>query len=258
MCGIPAAEEGDSAPLPGVEPADSSGVVWVGDVETGDLSQFRDTPWNTAGGALPPSVESDPGLVRDGRHSLRFEIPAEVDPSIGICCGARSELEPAMGYIRPGDDLWFAFSTLLGEGFPVESSWQIVTQWKQNDAGSPPVELAVGGGRYALSGGYGHPTASQPFSLPLGPAVPGVWVDWVFHLEFDTVPGRGSVDVWRDGQAVLSTFRPSTGTVYPVAADNTVYVKTGYYRDFDIHEPGTLFVDSWRIGTSREAVTRVG
>jgi hypothetical protein len=258
MCGVPSDGEADQAPLPGVRPADSSGLIWVGDVETGDLSQFSDTPWNTAGGALPPSVESGLRYVREGNHAIRFEIPADVDPSSGICCGARSELEPTMGYIRAGDDLWFSFSTLLGEGFPVESTWQIITQWKQNDAGSPPLELAVGSGRFALSGGYGHPTSPQPFSLPLGPALAGVWVDWVFHIRFDTDPARGGVDVWRDGQALLSAFRPSAGTVYPVAVDNTIYLKTGYYRDFDIREPGTLYVDGWRVGISREAVAPSG
>jgi hypothetical protein len=258
-CGVSSGPaEDDPASLPGARPTDSTGLIWTGDVETGDLSQFKDAPWNTAGGAFSPVVESDLAYVRDGRYSLRFTIPAEVDPSNGICCGARSELEPAMGDIRSGDDLWFAFSTLLGEGFPVDSTWQIITQWKQNDAGSPPLELSVGEGNYSLSGGYGHPRTSQPFSQPLGPAVPGEWVDWLVHVEFDTDPASGSVEVWQDGQQVLSDYHPAAGTMYPVAADNTIYMKTGYYRDLDIRQRGTLFVDSWRIGVSREAVTRSG
>src|SRR5262249_55481584 len=153
---------------------------------------FENTPWNIAGGARPPTIVSDPALVRDGKYAVGMTIPG---PSTGdgICCGTRSELQPKIGDIFPGDDLYFGFSTLLGQGFPTDSFWQVITQWKHHGDGSPPLELDVDSGVYQISGGFGHPEKADPFRLTIGPAIPGQWVDWVFHIKFSPDPNTGYI-----------------------------------------------------------------
>lgn len=229
-------------------------LQWNGDVETGDLSQFKDTPWNVAGGALPPTVVSDPAVVREGKYAVAMTI-LDADEGEGICCGSRSEIEPDIGRIQPGDELYFGFSTLLGEGFPTEDDWQTITQWKNEGDGSPPLELGVGGGKYRLSGGFGHPDGPDPFREPLGPAATGQWVDWVFHIKFSPDPDIGYVEVWQSDKLALPRFQPASGTMYPNPDGEAMsYLKTGYYRDGDISVPGTIYFDNWRVGTSREIV----
>ncbi len=230
------------------------GLLWNGNVETGDLSQFKDTPWNVAGGALPPTVVSDPAVVRQGKYAVAMTIPGTTNGR-GICCGSRSEIEPNIGQIHSGDELYFGFSTLLGEGFPTEAAWQTITQWKNEGDGSPPLELSVEAGRYRLSGGFGHPDGPEPFRARIGPAVTGQWVDWVFHIKFSPDPDIGYVEIWQGNKLVLPRFQPASGTMYPNPdGEATSYLKTGYYRNGDISAPGTIYFDNWRVGTSRNVV----
>lgn len=227
---------------------------WTGDAETGDLSQFKDTPWNVAGGALPPRIVSDPAVVRSGKYAVTMTIPDKSNGT-GICCGTRSELEPNIRYIHPGDDLYFGFSTMLGKGFPTYANWQTITQWKNAGRGSPPVELDVGDGAYKVSGGFAHPYGAEPFRKTIGPALTEQWVDWVFHIKFSPDPQIGYVEIWQDGKLVLPRFHPASGTMYPrPSGDPYSYLKTGYYRDLHIAAPGTIYFDNWKVGTSRNAI----
>lgn len=252
----------DPDPDPPLPPTGVPDLLWRGDLETGDLSQFQDTPWNTHGGAPPPEVVSDPELVRDGRYALALTIPG-VSNGEGITDDSRNEVEPRIDEISEGDELWFGFSTRLGEDFPVEQGWQVITQWKNAGEGSPPVELDISGGTWNVSGGAGHPDDDvEPFSEVLAPAERGVWTDWVFRIKFSPDPEVGEIEVWKDGELVLPTYRPESGTMYPPVGGEDVpdepmsYLKTGYYRAAEISAPGTVYFDAWRVGTSAAAVER--
>lgn len=258
---------GSEAPQTDTEPppprADAKGLIWSGDFETGDLSQFKDTPWNVHGGASPPQVVSDPALVRDGRYAMAVTIPGVSDGE-GITGDSRNEVEPRVGEFTEGDEAWFGFSVMLGEDFPVHEGWQVITQWKNVGEGSPPVELDVQDGVFRVSGGAGHPDDDvEAYAEQLAPAETGVWTDWVFRIRFSTDPDVGEIEVWKDGALVLPTYRPGSGTLYPLdgeaedeAHEPTSYLKTGYYRAAEISAPATVYYDSWRVGTTGEAVDR--
>lgn len=232
--------------------ARSGDVLWSGDGETGDLSQFRNTPWNTAF-ATVPTITSEPQFVRDGEFAVRSTILVDAPVASGICCGARSELEPKIDTISEGDELFFGISTSLSPDFPVNAAWQVITQWKQTE-GSPPLSLNVENGEYQIQGGFSHPDGSQHFIEPLGDAVTDTWVDWAVHIKFSSDPSIGYVEVWQGDRLVLPRYHPSGGTMYP--SDEDIYLKTGYYRDWAIQQAGSVFYDNWRVGTSREAVSR--
>lgn len=231
------------APIPGLR--------WSSDLETGDLSQFEDTPWNTVA-ADPPAVVSDPALVRDGRFGMRASIPGPADSDVGT----RSEVVPAVPEIRAGDDLWFGYSSMLGPGFPVDAAWQVITQWKNEGTGSPPIAIAVQDGEYQLTGGAGHPDGERTFREPIAPAVPGIWVDWTVHITFSTEGSDGYLEIWHGNELVLPRFAPESGTLYP--SDDPKgphsYLKFGYYRNQAIAVPGKVYFDNWRIGDTRAVV----
>jgi hypothetical protein len=231
-------------------------LLWTGDVETGDLSQFMDTPWNRVGGP-PPDVVEQP--VRSGRYAVELAIVGTTGPNDGICCGSRNELEPKFREITDGEDLWFAFSTYLIAGFPVRySEFQTITQFKQNFDGSPPLELTVEDKLFHIGGGYGHPDGPRVFNESVGEASTDRWYDWLLHVKFSPDPAVGFVEVWRDGQPVLSRYSPPGGTMYLNPADGSARssVKVGYYRDRTIDSVGRIVFDDWRIGTTREVVER--
>jgi hypothetical protein len=229
-------------------------LLWTGDLETGDLSQFEETPWNTVGGP-PPRVVRDP--VRSGQYAVELSLVGATEPDEGICCGSRNEIEPTFRDAVPGEDLWFAFSTYLGPDFPTYySDFQTIVQFKQNFDGSPPLEMDVKEGEFRIEGGYGHPGGPQLFSRSVGPAETGRWIDWIMHVEFSPDPAVGYVEVWRDGQLVLPKFAPPGGTMYVNPADGSASstVKTGYYRYRSIDSVGRIYFDDWRIGTSKAVV----
>ena len=250
--------EPEQQPRP-TPPSDRPDLMWVGDLETGDLSQFKDTPWNVTRGGEAPQVVDDVRFVREGRYALRIAIPTEeTDDKEGACCDPRSEVEPDIGDIRDGDDLWFGFSTLLAPDFPTDADWQVITQWKARADGSPPISIKVRDGKYLLAGGAGHPDKKKPFEKELAPAEPGKWADWLVHIRFSPEPQAGFVEVWHDGQQVLDRFSPEGGTMYPAEKggdDPESYLKTGYYRSGKISRPGVLYFDGWRVGSTREAVS---
>jgi hypothetical protein len=229
-------------------------LLWSGDLETGDLSQFQKTPWNTVGGP-PPSVVEEP--VRSGRYAVDLALVGATAPNQGICCGSRNEIEPKFREIAAGEDLWFAFSTYLDANFPTYySEFQTITQFKQNFDGSPPLEMDVTDGEFRITGGYGHPDGRMDFNQTVGHADKGRWIDWVLHVKFSPDPTVGYVEVWRDGELVLPRFAPPGGTMYVNPADGSTRssVKTGYYRDRSIDSVGHIYFDDWRIGTSMEVV----
>ena len=245
------AEPGAASPSPAPS---TPGLLWSGDAETGDLSQYQAEPTNSVGGT-PPVVETT--VVRDGRYAIALGLTGATTTSDGICCGSRNELLPKFRDLQEGDELWFGFSTYLAAGFPTDAGWQLITQFKQNFDGSPPLGLYVEEGRYKVEGGYGHPSGPRPFMIPLGPASSGQWVDWVWHVKFSSDPGVGFVEVWQNGQPVVPRFAPRSGTLYPGTGDRAgSYVKTGPYREQTITAPATLYLDGWKIGTSRAAVAR--
>lgn len=234
--------------------AQDSDLLWTGDVETGDLSQFVVGTWNRVGGK-PPRLVTRP--VREGRYAVALELDGATTSSDGICCGSRNELLPRVPDLEEGDEAYFGFSTCLGTGFPTSGGWQLITQFKQNFDGAPPLGLYVEDGKYKIEGGYGHPDGPRPFMRVLAPAPTDQWVDWVLHVRFSAQSGRGFVEVWKDGELVLPRFTPASGTLYPGPNGGRAgsYVKTGPYRDPNLTQPGVLYLDAWRIGRTRAAVS---
>lgn len=201
------------SPVPPTQTQTQPGMLlWSGDVETGDLSQFLETPWNTVGGP-PPKIVQDP--VRSGRYAVELALDGRTAPDDGICCGSRNEIEPRFRDMVEGEDLWFAFSTYLDANFPTYyPEWQVIMQFKQNFDGSPPLELSVADREFRIEGGYGHPDGSRQFIEPVGNADTGRWIDWIMHVKFSPDPAVGYVEVWRDGVLVLPRFAPPGGTMY--------------------------------------------
>lgn len=235
LAGTPGAGPTGPAAVPGAPAPDGGKLLWQADYGKG-LANYRSTPWNMVGAAAPDVVGSVlGGLVR--KPALQVSMPGG---------GQRAELEPNFRSLRDGDDLFFGFSVTLAPGFPTTTGdWQVITQWKNEGTGSPPLSVKVGDGQFQLDGGFDR---GAPFEIPMGPATPGVAHDVVVHVRF--AGGGGSVDTWVDGRQAIKGFRPPAGTLY---AGTTSYLKTGIYRSTAIAQPGTLFFDDWRIGTSYAA-----
>ncbi|MFC5062366.1 polysaccharide lyase [Actinomycetospora atypica] len=219
----------------------AAGRIWTADVTKQGLGMFKDTPWNMVG-AKKPTVVDATGLP--GRKALRFTMPGG---------GTRAEIEPNVDNFTEGQDRFVRLSVRLADGFPVNTdSWQLITQFKNEGTGSPPLELRIGKGNFVLSGGFGRPGGSRSFDKVIGPAVPGKVVTVVLRVKFSSDPSKGVVDAWLDGQQRFAGFKPPGGTLYPGMYS---YWKLGLYRDKGIGTPATYELSDAMLGSSYAAVT---
>jgi hypothetical protein len=206
---------------------DGGKTLWSADFASAGLKNFRSTPWNNQGASSPTL----------GGGLLNFSMPGG---------GKRSEVEPKFKALSEGDEYYFGFSVKLAPDFPVGTSdWQVITQFKNDGTGSPPLELKVQDGKFLIDGDSGG------FSQVVGDATPGQWTHLVLKVKFS--PSNGTVSAWQDGVQKIADFAPPSGTMY---SGKNSYVKTGIYRDPSIGQAGKLSFGSWAIGTSLGSVSK--
>ncbi|GAA4830728.1 hypothetical protein GCM10023201_18180 [Actinomycetospora corticicola] len=230
------------APTPnsGTAPVPAAKPIWDAAITAQGLGMFKDTPWNMVGAKTPTVV---PATDLAGRKALRFTMPGG---------GKRSEIEPNVDNFTEGQDRYIRLSVRLADGFPVNAnSWQLITQFKNEGTGSPPLELRIGNGNYILSGGFDHPGGSKNFDKVIAPAVTGKVTTLVLHVKFSSSSAKSVVDAWVDGQQKVAGFRPPGGTLYP---GNYSYWKLGLYRDTGIGQTATYELSDARLGTSYASV----
>ncbi len=209
-------------------PKDDGGTtLWSADFASAGMKNFKSTPWNNQGASSPTLAG---GL-------LNVTMPGG---------GKRSEVEPDFKGLSQGDEYYFGFSVKLAPDFPVTTSdWQVITQFKNDGTGSPPLELKVQDGKFLIDGDSGG------FSQVVGDARPGQWTHLVLKVKFS--PSNGTVSAWQDGVQKIADYAPPSGTMY---AGKNSYVKTGIYRDPSIGQAGKLSFGSWAIGTSLGSVSK--
>jgi hypothetical protein len=206
---------------------DGGKTLWSADFASAGLKNFRSTPWNNQGASAPTL----------GGGLLNFSMPGG---------GKRSEVEPKFKALSEGDEYYFGFSVKLAPDFPVGTSdWQVITQFKNDGTGSPPLELKVQDGKFLIDGDSGG------FSQVVGDATPGQWTHLVLRVKFSS--SDGSVSAWQDGVQKIADYAPPSGTMY---SGKSSYVKTGIYRDPSIGQAGKLSFGSWAIGTSLGSVSK--
>ncbi|WP_018335681.1 polysaccharide lyase [Actinomycetospora chiangmaiensis] len=221
-------------------PAPAPKALWDANITAQGLGMFKDTPWNMVGAKTPTVV---PATDLAGRKALRFTMPGG---------GKRSEIEPNVDNFTEGQDRYIRLSVRLADGFPVDTNtWQLITQFKNEGTGSPPLELRIGNGNFILSGGFDRPGGSKNFDKVIAPAVTGKVTTLVLHVTFSSTSAKSVVDAWVDGQQKVAGFRPPGGTLYP---GNYSYWKLGLYRDTAIGQPATYELSDARLGTSYASV----
>ena len=210
-----------------VSSAASASVLWRGDYETGDLSQWT----GYEGIASRLSLVQSP--VRQGKYALRVELH-QGDVAFS---GTRNEVSNEGAPEVEGNDHWYAWSTMFPAGFPAPQTWQVFTQWHHSGCcGSPPLEFDVLGETIQIS----HQGDTILWNTPL---VRGVWHDFVIHVYFS--PTAGYIEFWYDGVKALG--KTSVQTLNP---GEYAYLKQGLYRDASIAPVAVIFHDGMTIGTT--------
>lgn len=211
--------------------AASAKVLWRGDFETGDISQ-----WTKAQQVSPDRLKVQEDRVREGKYALRALVKHGDDPI--NASGHRNELVD-VNYQPEGAERWYRWYTYFDESYPSERKWQVFTQWHQyEDYGSPPIEFDVYGEEIHLT--------NWTNVIWKAPLQRGRWLEFIFHVKWSKDPNVGFVELWYDGQKVLEKKFLKT--------DSKVYLKQGLYWHADIKVDGIVYHDGMIMGETWDDV----
>jgi uncharacterized protein (TIGR03382 family) len=209
-------------------------VVWRGDYETGDWSQ-----WSKAQLVSDDRLQVVTSPVTQGRYALKVTV-RQGDNPIGAS-GNRNELV-YLSYEPEGSERWYRWQTMWPADYPSDAPWQIFTQWHHSGSdGSPPMVFSVRGETVRMLA-----NTEVVWTTPLAR---GLWHDFLFHVKWSPDASVGFVELWYDG--VLALPKTFTSTQF---AGQTNYLKQGLYRDDTIASTASLFHDGMVVGTTRADV----
>ncbi|RKG99622.1 carbohydrate-binding protein [Corallococcus carmarthensis] len=212
-------------------------VVWKGDFETGDLSQFTEA-WFVA----PDRMQVEGDLVRDGNKALKVTVQQGDNPV--NASGNRNELFRGT-YEPEGSEYYYKWSTLFPQDFPSSPRWQVFTQWHHDGCcGSPPLEFFVINDtmNMRVGGSSGEVLWQEPLHRDQ-------WNDFVMHVKWSPDPNVGFVELYYNGNLVVPMR--NIATRYP---DTAGYIQLGYYRDASIAQTASLYHDGFTMATTLEEV----
>jgi len=240
-------------------PGDSS-ILFVGDYETGDTSQYAANELGVS--VARPKVITSLTRGRDSVYACAYGLSndqnrCESVPAYSDRCFVATE----------GSDLYYGWSVYFDENLP-KAPWQICGQWHQSflggsgpfDAASPPMAFYVAsttasqGTRWCLANNGSNPW-ERGWSLDLGPVPRGEWTDIVVRAKFSIIPSKCYVEVWINGVSNGSVV-PPVPTLYPTdeVVERVSYFKVGYYRDPTTLVPGRVIYDNVKIGADYSSV----
>lgn len=245
-----------------------SKVIFVGDFETGDLSQWTYVERCKADRILVYSKATAPAGApppRQGQYAARFRV---LDSDVAPCTSSenpRAELETPPSLFAPGDDRWEAWSIYVPLAHPQPRCGSCENGAFfafQEDYGAPfdgppslgwNLDFTSNPHRLRLDRGWQYDN-DRPGSVPL---TKGQWIDFLVHKKFaNTISGGGFVEAWVGGSPVV--FEPCDCTRLPMQTMHSSQRTVGFYllayRSRGLFSSFDLYVDAVRIGTSRAAV----
>jgi len=221
--------------LPGLSWA---GVVWRGDFETGSIGQYSSTQRVSADRL---QVVQNP--VTQGRYALKATVRQGDNPI--SASGNRNELV-YLSKEKEGSEYYYRWQVMFAPDFPSVNTWQVFTQWHHEGCcGSPPVEFFVKGEEIRLT----LTNTTTPWKTKL---VRGKWQDFIFHVKWSPNASTGFVELWHNGELVLSKFKHAT--MYP---NDGIYLKLGLYRSDTVQPVGVVYHDGFTQATQWEDVRPV-
>ncbi|HEX8818695.1 MAG TPA: polysaccharide lyase [Archangium sp.] len=215
----------------------SASVVWKGDFETGNLSQ-----WDREQSVSSSRLQVVSASVREGRYALKTIVRQGDDPI--NASGNRNELL-YLSREATGSEYFYKWSTLFPSSFPRSSKWQIFTQWHHDgNGGSPPLEFYVVNDELLLRAG-----GSNGKIVYRAPLRREHWNDFVLHVKWSPDPRVGFLELYHNGKLALPLTKVATQY-----SGQRNYLKLGLYRDESIAPEGVVLHDGFTMATKLEDV----
>jgi len=197
-------------------------VIWRGDFETGDTSQWRSTPK-----AAGISVVTEP--ILEGRYALRID---------GTDAARRGKLDriefqhqPAPHGTAEGTERYFGWSVYVPK--TLTNDYHSVGYFESRNSWRQLMSFEVRGEdiQYSTRVPYARRWSGK------GKFTAGRRHDFVVHVLWSRDPKKGFVEVWYDGEIVVP--RAMTATLLD---DNPAFLHVGLMRDTS-PVPETILID---------------
>ena len=229
-------------------------VLWRGDFETNDFSQWRGHGQAAERSRITivTSVEGKP--VRQGKYAARFEVQSGDSHVAGSGEGGRAELllTSATTQGAEGHEQYWAWSTYFPSDFASAGGrWNYFTQFHHSGStGQVPIAFVVAQKTQLelVCNNGTDPKKPKQRRFALAPLRRGNWYDFIFHVKWSTDESVGFVEVWVDGKPVVP--KTMIATLYP---GMSVYLKQGFYRA-KAKVDTVIYHDGMRVGSTRESV----
>lgn len=219
-------------------PVARSAPVWVGDFETGDLSQ-----WSFKLNEEHITVVQSP--VLQGSYAGQIQLTNDALWPNGL---KRVELNhaPAQGRTAEGSELHFAWSFYLPETLP-EDPGQTIGYWESNKSYQQVMAFHLEGERIRFI------TQKPQYAVHWeaeGKVTPATWHRLAMRIQWSKDPAQGSVDVWFDGEKVVTGAAAQT-----LADDNSHFTQLGLLRGkVEFQDMPIIVVDDAVEGDTAEDV----
>ncbi|HEV3031857.1 MAG TPA: heparin lyase I family protein [Polyangia bacterium] len=209
-------------------------VVWTSTFEKGDLSEW--SPGVNATKGTRQNVE----VLGEQVHSGKFACKITVHPDDTFGGGQdRVDIQHRSTLSGANQDTWLSGYYMMPADAGVRNEFAF---WESNSSyvnmNDFWVEPKTGGGTTIGFGvGRGNLGATKlwmaDFSI-------GKWHQVAMHVHWSTDPTKGIIDVWFDGQQVVTNYKTQT------AADaNTLFFQTGLHRRSVANFTDTIYFDDF-------------
>ncbi|MFO0796470.1 MAG: polysaccharide lyase [Gemmataceae bacterium] len=210
-----------------------AGVIWRGDFETGDTSQWTGAP--KAG----VTVVRDP--VREGKYAVR------IDGTDAARKGKFDRIEfqhqPAPPGTAEGAERYFGWSVYLPKALTDAS--HLLAYFETRNSWSQLMAFEVKGEDVLF-------TTRVPYARHWsgkGKMTAGRWHDFAVHVLWSRDPAKGFVEVWFDGEKVVPLTRTAT-----LRDENAAFLQLGLLRETSA-VPETIVIDHVTEATRLDGVT---
>ncbi|MEA5497926.1 polysaccharide lyase [Limnoraphis robusta] len=194
--------------------SDNRNLIFVGDFESRDFSQFTDARWEHTKKKV--DIVTDP--VRYGQYAAKLMLD-RVKHRDEI--NYRTDLVPTKGsgylYQNIGHEYWYGFSTFIPENWKPDMQSELIAQFHGiEDEGESPrqpmLAIYIYRENYTIKKRWDSSANSNNTDLDTKNSRRlwsnkviydrGRWVDWVFHIKW-SFNADGFVQIWKNDQKIV-------------------------------------------------------
>jgi hypothetical protein len=215
----------------------SANVVWTATFEKGDSSEW--SPTGSTNPLGPDKVRKNFEVL--GEHVYRGKFAGKItvhpDDLFGQYVQDRVDIQHPSKLTDEGKNMWLSGHYMMPDDAKVRNEFAF---FESNSSFQNVMDFWVepkNGGGTTINFGVGFLGVTK---LWTGDFTKGAWHQVAIHVLWSTSPQTGTVDVWFDGQQVITAVKAKTK-----ADGNSLFFQTGLHRKDPANFDDTIYFDDF-------------